>query len=217
MYSKERALTIAKKDVKFIPTGIIENVTLKSARVAKSPTGKDFLEITFEKEGATLTQTEWKPTKFEGMTDEQLQAKEDTQFSRMMQILLCFYKNEELVFNGTSFEEFANEVVTYLNNADKSKLLRVKVVYNKDGYTTLPSYAKYTFIEPMVLPEGSTSAIVELGIDQFTKPVTADSEKTVTNLATSLTLNAMGTSSVNSFTTNDFTSVEDSNPNQLPF
>lgn len=151
------------------------------------------------------------------MTDEQLQAKEDTQFSRMMQILLCFYKNEELVFNGTSFEEFANEVVTYLNNADKSKLLRVKVVYNKDGYTTLPSYAKYTFIEPMVLPEGSASAIVELGIDQFTKPVTADSEKTVTNLATSLILNAMGTSSVNSFTTNDFTSGEDSNPNQLPF
>lgn len=217
MYSKERALTIAKKDVKFIPTGIIENVTLKLARVAKSPTGKDFLEITFEKEGATLTQTEWKPTKFEDMTDEQLQAKEDTQFSRMMQILLCFYKNEELVFNGTSFKEFANEVVTYLNNADKSKLLRVKVVYNKDGYTTLPSYAKYTFIEPMVLPEGSASAIVELGIDQFTKPVTADSEKTVTNLVTSLTLNTMGTSSVNSFTTNDFTSGEDSNPNQLPF
>ena len=193
MYSKERALTIAKKDVKFIPTGIIENVTLKSARVAKSPTGKDFLEITFEKEGATLTQTEWKPTKFEGMTDEQLQAKEDTQFSRMMQILLCFYKNEELVFNGTSFEEFANEVVTYLNNADKSKLLRVKVVYNKDGYTTLPSYAKYTFIEPMVLPEGfydketnpeNKSLIRELSIDRFTKPVIADKETKVDDLST---------------------------------
>jgi hypothetical protein len=210
MYSKERALTIAKKDVKFIPTGIIENVTLKSARVAKSPTGKDFLEITFEKEGATLTQTEWKPTKFEGMTDEQLQAKEDTQFSRMMQILLCFYKNEELVFNGTSFEEFANEVVTYLNNADKSKLLRVKVVYNKDGYTTLPSYAKYTFIEPMVLPEGSTSAIVELGIDQFTKPIQADNETPVASLTTALTLNTMGSQSL-------ATSVSNDDPNGLPF
>lgn len=210
MYSKERALTIAKKDVKFIPTGIIENVTLKSARVAKSPTGKDFLEITFEKEGATLTQTEWKPTKFEGMTDEQLQAKEDTQFSRMMQILLCFYKNEELVFNGTSFEEFANEVVTYLNNADKSKLLRVKVVYNKDGYTTLPSYAKYTFIEPMVLPEGSTSAIVELGIDQFTKPIQADNEAPVALLTTALTLNTMGSQSL-------ATSVSNDDPNGLPF
>lgn len=210
MYSKERALTIAKKDVKFIPTGIIENVTLKSARVAKSPTGKDFLEITFEKEGATLTQTEWKPTKFEGMTDEQLQAKEDTQFSRMMQILLCFYKNEELVFNGTSFEEFANEVVTYLNNADKSKFLRVKVVYNKDGYTTLPSYAKYTFIEPMVLPEGSASAIVELGIDQFTKPIQADNETPVASLATALTLNTMGSQSL-------ATSVSNDDPNGLPF
>lgn len=210
MYSKERALTIAKKDVKFIPTGIIENVTLKSARVAKSPTGKDFLEITFEKEGATLTQTEWKPTKFEGMTDEQLQSKEDTQFSRMMQILLCFYKDEELIFNGASFEDFANEVVNYLNNADKSKLLRVKVVYNKDGYTTLPSYAKYTFIEPMQLPEGQASAIVELGIDQFTKPIQADNETPVASLATALTLNTTGSQSL-------ATSVSNDDPNGLPF
>ena len=62
MYSKERAQQIVKNDVKFIPAGIHENVTLKSARVAESPTGLKFLEIVFEKNGATLTQTEWKPT-----------------------------------------------------------------------------------------------------------------------------------------------------------
>lgn len=39
-----------------------------------------------------------------------------------MQLLICFYKDEELVFNGTNFEEFAKEVVDYLNKADKSKL-----------------------------------------------------------------------------------------------
>ena len=159
MYSKERAQQIVKNDVKFIPAGIHENVTLKSARVAESPTGLKFLEIVFEKNGATLTQTEWKPTKFEGMDDSALQKKEDTQFSRMMQILLCWYSDEQLVFNGTSFEEFSQEVVNYLNNADKSKKLRVKIVYNDKGYTTLPSYARYTFIEPMVLPEGQTSSI----------------------------------------------------------
>jgi len=199
MYSKERAQQIVKNDVKFIPAGIHENVTLKSARVAESPTGLKFLEIVFEKNGATLTQTEWKPTKFEGMDDSALQKKEDTQFSRMMQILLCWYSDEELVFNGTSFEEFSQEVVNYLNNADKSKKLRVKIVYNDKGYTTLPSYARYTFIEPMELPEGQTSSITELRIDNFTKPVVADTETPVANL------------------TSISTSSDNADPNGLPF
>lgn len=199
MYSKERAQQIVKNDVKFIPAGIHENVTLKSARVAESPTGLKFLEIVFEKNGATLTQTEWKPTKFEGMDDSALQKKEDTQFSRMMQILLCWYSDEQLVLNGTSFEEFSQEVVNYLNNADKSKKLRVKIVYNDKGYTTLPSYARYTFIEPMVLPEGQTSSITELRIDNFTKPVVADTETPVANL------------------TSISTSSDNADPNGLPF
>lgn len=182
MYSKERAQQITKNDVKFIPAGIHENVQLKSARLAESPTGNKFLEIVFEKDGATLTQTEWKPTKFESMDDNALQKKEDTQFSRMMQILLCFYTDEQLIFNCSTFEEFATEVANYLNNADKSKLLRVKIVYNNKGYTTLPSYAKYTFIEPMALPEGQTTAIAKLGIDNFEKPVIADVETPVVSL-----------------------------------
>jgi hypothetical protein len=40
----------------------------------------------------------------------------------------------------------------------------------------LPNYAKYTFIEPMELPEGQSSSITMLNIDQFTKPVVADKE-----------------------------------------
>lgn len=175
MYSKERAQQIAKNDIKYIPVGIQENVALKSAKVTTSPNSNLFLEITFEKDGATLTQTEWKPTKFGNMSDEDLQKKEDTQFSRMMQILLCFYKDEELIFNATSFEGWAEEVANYLNRADKSKLLRVKVVYNNKNYTTLPTYAKYTFIEPMSIPK-EESSIIELGIDKFTRSVIADQE-----------------------------------------
>lgn len=175
MYSKERAQQIAKNDIKYIPVGIQENVALKSAKVTTSPNGNLFLEITFEKDGATLTQTEWKPTKFGNMSDEDLQKKEDTQFSRMMQILLCFYKDEELIFNATSFEGWAEEIANYLNRADKSKLLRVKVVYNNKNYTTLPTYAKYTFIEPMSISK-EESSIIELGIDKFTRSVIADQE-----------------------------------------
>lgn len=207
MYSKERAQNIAKKDVKFIPAGIHENIVLDSARIDKSPNGNSFIEILFKNgETATLTQTEWKPSKINDMTDADVQKKEDTQFSRMMQILLCFYTDEQLVFNGSSFEEFAKEVVDYLNNADKSKLLRVKIVYNDKGYTTLPSYAKYTFIEPMILPEGKTSSIIELGIDNFTKPVVADKEAKVATL----------TGASATFTSN-YTSTSTSDPNGLLF
>lgn len=188
MYSKERAQKIEKNDTKYIPAGIQENVALKSARVTTSPQGNMFLEIVFEKDGATLTQTEWKPTKFGNMTEEDLQKKEDTQFSRMMQILLCFYKDEELIFNATSFADWAAEIADYLNKADKSKLLRVKIVYNNKGYTTLPTYAKYTFIEPMSVSK-EDSAIIELGIDKFTRPVVADKEEVVDTLSVTETSN----------------------------
>ena len=188
MYSKERAQKIEKNDTKYIPAGIQENVALKSARVTTSPQGNMFLEIVFEKDGATLTQTEWKPTKFGNMTEEDLQKKEDTQFSRMMQILLCFYKDEELIFNATSFADWAAEIADYLNKADKSKLLRVKIVYNNKGYTTLPTYAKYTFIEPISVSK-EDSAIVELGIDKFTRPVIADKEEVVDTLSITETSN----------------------------
>lgn len=184
-YSKERANRVEKKDVKYIPVGINENVKLKSARTETSPNGNVFLEITFEKDGATLTQTEWKPT-LGGFvtTEEQLQDREDRQFSRMLQILHCYYADELLNFTGSSFEEFAQWVTLLLNSADKNKLLRVKVVYNNKGYTTLPGYSKYTFIEPMELPEGKSSAIAILGIDNMQKPITADVETPVDPLST---------------------------------
>lgn len=100
----------------------------------------------------------------------------DKQYSRMLQILNCYYKDEELDFNSESFEQFAQWITDMLNKVDKSKKLRAKIVYNDKGYTTLPNYAKYTFIEPMELPEGKSSSIAMLNIDQFTKPVVADKE-----------------------------------------
>lgn len=211
MYSKERAQQVTKNDVKFIPAGIQENVALKSARVAESPTGRKFFEVTFEKDGTTLVQTEWKPDNKNGeLSDEAVQKKEDNQFSRIMQLLLCFYKDEQLVFNGTKFEEFSKEVVDYLNNADKSKLLRVKVVYNDKGYTTLPSYAKYTFVEPMVLPEGQTSAITELRIDNFAKPIVADVETPVASISSTM-------SSITPTMEAAVTNTTEANPYGLPF
>jgi len=176
MYSKERASLVTKNEVtKYILPGIVANVKLVSAKYENSPSSS-FIQINFEKDGAIFSHTEWKPGGKFDVDAESLQKKEDNQFSRMMQLLLCFYTNDQLIFNGTSFEEFAKEVVSYLNNANKDILLRVKIVYNDKGYTTLPKYARYTFIEPMILGEGKESSIVELSFDQFTKPVIADTE-----------------------------------------
>ena len=177
MYNKKAAASVEKKDIKFIPAGINEDVVLKSAKTEESPNGSRFLEIVFEKNGATLTHTEWEP-KMNAYTTTvaQLTEKQNNQYSRMLQILDCFYNDDHIDFEGESFKEFAEYIVNKLNSADKTKKLRVKVVYNDRGYTTLPKYAKYTFIEPMILPEGKTTAIAALGIDMFTKPIVADVE-----------------------------------------
>ena len=161
---------------KYLEAGIHDNVALVSARAATSINGNKFLEIKFEKDGKELVHTEWEPTPNPTTTEENNQKKVTNQVSRVMQILKCFYPKDVLVFSGSSYQEFANWVVNLLNSADKSKLLKVKVVYNQKGYTTLPNYAKFTFIEPMVLPEGTESKIVELGIDVFTRPIIANKE-----------------------------------------
>lgn len=185
MYSKAEATSVEKKDIllsKYIQPGIVEDVVLKEVKATVSPAGNPFLEITFEKDGAILTHTEWKPVMNQYVdTKEKLEEKQTNQYSRMLQILTCFYKEDEIDFEGESFEEFAKYIADMLNNANKEIKLRVKVVYNKNGYTTLPNYAKFTFIEPMVLPEGETSKIAELSIDQFTKPIEADNEAKAEN------------------------------------
>lgn len=178
MYSSERAKTIVKKDVAHLSAGIVDNVMLTAVRFDKSINGNSFIEFKFEKEGKLLTHTEWEPSKRSDETEESFQNKCDNQFSRIEQILKCYYPNaEDRKFIGENFTQFAQWVTEMLNKADLTTLLRVKIVYNNSGYTTLPKYAKYTFIEPMSLVNENKSVIVKLGIDQFEKPIVADLEK----------------------------------------
>ena len=174
MYNSSRAKEI-KATNKVITAGINENCKLLNAEMKVSPIkGNAFIEIAFEnKEGVRFTQTEWTPTKFEGMSDADLEAKYDTQYARMLQILECFYPEDQLNFNGESFVEFADWLVNLLNNADKSTLLRIKLVYNNKGFITLPSYAKFKFIERMNVEK---SQIILLDKDQITRPEIADKE-----------------------------------------
>lgn len=181
IYSTELANRIQESKNKYLEAGIHDNVKFVSARVDKSINGNIFIEFKFEKDEQTMTHTEWESTKKPMESEEDFQNRANRQVKRILQILSCFYPKEALVFAGSSFSEFANWVVNLLNAANKDILLRVKIVYNNKGYTTLPNYCKFTFIEPMNLPEGQVSKITELNIDVFVRPITADKETTDVN------------------------------------
>lgn len=170
-------------NTKYLEAGIHDNVKFTSVKTAVSPTGKNFIEFRFEKDGKELVHTEWEPKERAEDTEEQNQNKATNQVTRINRILRCFYPKEVLNFTGNSYKEFTNWVVAMLNAANKDTLLKVKVVYNKDGYTTLPSYVKFAAIEPMNIPMGfyeegkNESMIREItGIDLFVKPVVSDKE-----------------------------------------
>lgn len=175
-------------NTKYLEAGIHDNVKFTSVKTAVSLTGKNFIEFRFEKDGKELVHTEWEPKERAEDTEEQNQNKATNQVTRINRILRCFYPKEVLNFTGSSYKEFANWVVAMLNAANKDTLLKVKVVYNKDGYTTLPSYVKFAAIEPMNIPMGfyeegkNESMIREItGIDLFVKPVVSDKETVVVN------------------------------------
>ena len=175
-------------NTKYLEAGIHDNVKFTSVKTAVSPTGKNFIEFRFEKDGKELVHTEWEPKERAEDTEEQNQNKATNQVTRINRILRCFYPKEVLNFTGSSYKEFTNWVVAMLNAANKDTLLKVKVVYNKDGYTTLPSYVKFAAIETMIIPMGfyeegkNESMIREItSIDLFVKPVVSDKETVVVN------------------------------------
>lgn len=166
----------------YMPVGINDNVFLKEVNVKKSPTGKDFLEIIFENsEGQTASMSEWKNEK--GMyvkTDEDLQRADNAQFGRLMQIIGCFYAEiEDTTLN--SFTDMINWVSSKLTPMIANKIkLRLKVVYDKKGYTTISKNG--IFVEPMTV---ETSQIKKFARDLFERPVQADNEASADPLTNS--------------------------------
>lgn len=164
----------------YIPVGINDNITLKEVSVEKSPQGKDFLRVTFENEaGQTAEFTEWKNEKNMWVkTDADLQNKDNQQFGRIIQLINCFTTTPDVEIN--SFDEMIKWVKGILDPFIKDKKkLRLKVIYNKNGYTQVSKYG--TYVEPMDVTE---SQIKLFKNDLFERPVKADAEKPADPLAT---------------------------------
>lgn len=164
----------------YIPVGINDNITLKEISVEKSPQGKDFLRVTFENEsGQTAEFTEWKNEKNMWVkTDADLQNKDNQQFGRIIQLINCFTTTPDVEIN--SFDEMIKWVKGILDPFIKDKKkLRLKVIYNKNGYTQVSKYG--TYVEPMDVTE---SQIKLFKNDLLERPVKADAEKPADPLAT---------------------------------
>ena len=184
MYSTKTATTNNNEfNSSYMPVGINENVTLKEVNVNKSPQGRDFLEIVFENaDGQTATMTEWKNEKNMWIkTDEDLQQRDNQQFGRILQVIDAA-NGSHSDFEGSSFVEMINWVKQQLepatNPANMRAGLRLKVVYDKKGYTKVSSLG--VFVEPMGVEQ---SQIKLWKNDLLERPIVADKEPTTDPLA----------------------------------
>lgn len=179
MFSTKTA--VFESSNKYMNAGINDNITLKEVNVMKSPTGRDYLEITFEDaNGATASLTEWKNEKNQWIkTDEDLQHRDNQQFGRMLQILKCYFDSIEDVELNT-FYDMINWVKSKLDSViGGKKLLRLKTTYDNKGFIRVSTYG--TFVEPMDVKE---TQIVLTGRDKTVRPeFKVDDEKSVDPLA----------------------------------
>lgn len=166
----------------YMPVGINENITLKEVSAEKSPQGKDFLRVTFENEvGQTAEFTEWKNEKNMWIkTDEDLQNRDNLQFGRILQLVNCFTTAPDVELN--SFVDMINWVKSTVTPfISTKKKLRLKVIYDKKGYTQVSKYG--TYVEPMDVAE---SQIKLFKNDLLERPVKADVEKPADPLAATM-------------------------------
>ena len=180
MYNTKTAIVNNEEfNSNYMPVGINNDVTLKSVTVEKSPQGKDFLRVTFENEaGQTAEFTEWKNEKNMWIkTDEDLQNRDNIQFGRILQLINSFTTAPDVELN--SFTDMINWVKATLDPfIPTNKKLRLKVIYDKKGYTQVSKYG--TYVEPMDVKE---SQIKLFKNDLLERPVKADEEKPADPLA----------------------------------
>ena len=211
-YSKKAAQEVSDFKSKYMNAGINEGVSIDKVEVKVSPNGNKMFDITFiNEQGQTAVHTEWEPKMAPWMKDKSdLERNQARQFKKMLQILMCYYTDEQINFEGEDFMSFANYIATMLNAADKTKKLRLKLVYNKDGYTTIPTAVDDTFIEPMDVAESKIQITAK---DVIVRPVIADKEVTVNNPFTTPTMTAAPTFTEPTVATAAF----NNNTDDLPF
>jgi hypothetical protein len=168
-YNTDSIQTIQKSDVTFLDAGIHENITLTAVRIDKTVNGVDFLELTFiNDEGKTLKQTEFEPSRFPGSDDKAWERTIAIKVSRLMDYVYLYYPKGSLKNETNTYGEFIKWVAELLSKVDDNIKLRIKAVYQPNGFVTLPRYNDKTFIERMDVEK---SSIVKVARDVFERPI----------------------------------------------
>lgn len=177
MYSTKTA--VFSSDNNYLQAGINENVTLKEVNVKTTPNGINYLEIIFQKDGNIAPMTEWENKKSAWIkTDEDLQYRDNLQFGRILQVInaICDEPVGDVELNDfNSMINWVKDTLSPKINAQKS--LRLKVVYDKNGFIKVSSNG--CFIEPMDVKQ-EDSKIIITGRDTISKPeIKVDKEEIV--------------------------------------
>lgn len=177
MYSTKTA--VFSSDNNYLQAGINENVTLKEVNVKTTPNGINYLEIIFQKDGNIAPMTEWENKKSAWIkTDEDLQYRDNLQFGRILQVInaICDEPVGDVELNDfNSMINWVKDTLSPKINAQKS--LRLKVVYDKNGFIKVSSNG--CFIEPMDVKQ-EDSKIIITGRDTISKPeIKIDKEEIV--------------------------------------
>jgi hypothetical protein len=140
----------------WIPVGIHENLELVDVVYGTTKNNKEFLAFYAENEqGDKVSNTEW-PANFskpiEQMTDQEKEAALavlENQKAKVKQIVEIYKPNFNIT--ASTFKEFAEKTIEFLGVSYKGVKIRLKVVFDRRGYTTFAQKGRYPFIEPMTI------------------------------------------------------------------
>lgn len=135
----------------YLGQGIHTNVTVKSISRKDTPNKNKFVEILFEKDGATIAKPLWEPkgaypNEKENETTEDAIAREKREnLTHIAKILNIFLTPEQkTVFPNLDYNNFIDKAIAVVTPLLPNKKVNLKVIYNSDGvYTELGKYPDY--------------------------------------------------------------------------
>ena len=138
----------------YMNPGIHDNCEFTGVTKKVASNGKSYLEFQFKNSnGELLNHAEWdvdpaRITPKAGETPEEaVQRRVKSMLTRVKHIATKFIPEDQFVIKAQSFDELCSAVVTALTGKGVGKLVRLKVVYNYNDFSSLPNFAP--FIEDM--------------------------------------------------------------------
>ena len=151
MYSINQDLDVQSSSASSpIPVGINENVTCTSVAKKADKNGKSYLSFGFKDAKCNeLSHNEFEinpeyVTPKDGETvDQAVERRVNNMLIRVKHICTKFIDESQFVVNGNTYDEFCDNLVNLMSNANLSNAIRLKVVYDYRDYNSLPNFAPF--------------------------------------------------------------------------